>query len=268
MTVRGGGVQSVERALEVLEVLAAAGKEMGISELGQATSLPYATIHRLTSTLVARGYVRQDPRSRKYVLGARLVDLGTAAGFMFGSSTRVFLERLVERTGETANLALLEDGYVVYVAQAASPRLMRMFTQVGNRVHPHRTAVGKVLLAQQPRVAVERILQRNGLPAATPNTITDPEVFLAELDRVRDRGYALDLEEQEEGVTCVAVPLLPTNGPVAAISISGPTGRLGPDRRTEIVGDLRAVAEELRAGIDGTTAEPGADGAEDEAGSA
>jgi IclR family transcriptional regulator, acetate operon repressor len=253
MAVRSGGVQSVERALDVLEVLAGAGKEMGISELGQATSLPYATIHRLTSTLVARGYMRQDPRTRKYVLGARLVDLGTAAGFTFGSSTRVFLEHVVERTGETANLALLEDGYVVYVAQAASPRLMRMFTQVGNRVLPHRTAVGKVLLAQQPRAAVERIVQRNGLPPATVNTITDRDALLAELDQVREQGFALDLEEQEEGVTCVAVPVLPRNGPAAAISISGPTGRLGPEQRTRFVGDLQQVANEIREWMDGAS---------------
>lgn len=251
MAARSTGVQSVERALDVLEVLAASGREMGISELGQATSLPYATIHRLTATLVQRGYVRQDPRSRKYVLGARLVELGTAAGRMLGSSARPYLERIVERTGETANLALLEDGYVVYVAQASSRRMVRMFTEVGNRVLPHSTAVGKLLLAHQPRPAAERIVARNGLPASTAHTITDEAAFFAELDRCRERGYALDLEEQEEGVTCVAVPLLPANGLVAAMSVSGPTGRMGPERRDEIMGHLREIAADLVAWMDG-----------------
>lgn len=243
-------MQSVERALDLLEVLASSGHEMGISELGQATKLPHATIHRLTATLVHRGYVRQDPRSRKYLLGARLVELGSSAGRMLGGSAAPFLERLVELTGETANLALLEDGYVVYVAQASSRRMVRTFTEVGNRVLPHSTAVGKVLLAHQPRTAVERILGRNGLPAVTENTITDPAVFARELDRVREGGYALDLEEQEEGVRCVAVPLLPTSGLVAAISVSGPTGRLDHDRRVEIVEHLRAVAADLVAWMD------------------
>ncbi|MFA9444879.1 IclR family transcriptional regulator [Egicoccus sp. AB-alg6-2] len=251
MAARSMGVQSVERALDVLEVLAASGREMGISELGQATQLPYATIHRLTATLVRRGYVRQDPRSRKYVLGARLVELGTAAGRMLGGSARPYLERLVELTGETANLALLEDGYVVYVAQASSRRMVRMFTEVGNRVLPHSTAVGKVLLAHQPRAVAERILQRNGLPPATANTVTDAAVLLRELERVRERDYALDLEEQEEGVNCVAVPLLPANGLVAAMSVSGPTGRLDEPRRREVIEHLRTVAADLVAWMDG-----------------
>jgi IclR family transcriptional regulator, acetate operon repressor len=247
---RSGGVQAVERALDILEALAENGNELGVSELGRAVDLPYATIHRLTATLVARGYVRQDPRSRKYVLGARLVELGTSAGRVLGNSSRPFLERLVDLTGETANLSLLEDGYVVYVAQASSRRMVRMFTEVGNRVMPHRTAAGKVLLAQQPRAAAERVLARNGLPPATPNTITDADVFLAELDQVREQGYAFDLEEQEEGVCCVAVPLLPANGLVAAMSVSGPASRMNEERRPEIVRHLRSIAGELAVWIE------------------
>ena len=132
-------------------------------------------------------------------------------------------------------LAVLEDGYVVYVAQASGERMVRMFTEVGNRVHPHSTAVGKVLLAHQPREVVESILGRLGMPAATPNTITDIERFMNELDRVREQGYAVDLEEQEEGVSCIAVPVAPVDGWVAAMSVSGPSGRLGEERRERIL---------------------------------
>lgn len=251
MAARSSGVQSVERALDVLEVLVNSGREMGISELGQATKLPHATIHRLTTTLMHRGYVRQDPRSRKYLLGARLVEVGTAAGRMLGGSARPFLERLADLTGETANLALLEEGQVVYVAQAPSRRMVRTFTEVGNRVLPHGTAAGKVLLAHQPRTAVERILGRNGLPAATGRTITDPAALVRELELVRERGYALDIEEQEEGVHCVAVPLLPESGPIAAISVSGPAGRLGVEHRDAVIGHLQTVAADLVAWMDG-----------------
>ncbi len=250
MAGRGASVQSVERALDVLEVLAAAGHEMGVSELGQATGLPYATIHRLAATLLQRGYLHQDARTRKYVLGSRLVRLGSSAGHMMGSGARPYLERLVELTGETANLALLEDGYVVYVAQAPSRHMVRTFTEVGNRVSPHSTAVGKVLLGQQPPSVVTRIVSRVGLVAATPNTLTDPVVLLEEVERVRERGYALDLEEQAQGVTCVAVPLVAATGPVAAISVSGPTARMGEERFDELVGHLRTVAAEFAAGLD------------------
>jgi IclR family acetate operon transcriptional repressor len=242
-------VQSVERALDVLEALASAGKQMGVSELGQVAGLPYATIHRLTATLVTRGYVRQDPRSRKYLLGARLVKLGASAGRVLGDWIQPYLQELVDLTGETANLALLEDGDVVYVAQVSSGRMMRMFTEVGQRVPPHGTAVGKVLLAHQPRQAVERILERNGLPAATPNTTTDPDALLTELDLVRTQGYALDMEEQEVGVCCVAVPALPMDGWVAAMSVSGPTGRMGQETRGRIIADMVRVSERLTASM-------------------
>ena len=257
MSARNTGVQSVERALDVLEMLASAGREMGVSELGQATDLPYATIHRLAATLLHRGYLHQDARSRKYVLGSRLIHLGSAAGHMMGSASQPYLERLVELTGETANLALLEEDYVVYVAQAPSRRMVRTFTEVGNRVSPHSTAVGKVLLSHQPASVVSRILARHGPTAATRNTITDLTELLAEIELVRARGYAFDLEEQEEGVTCVAVPLVPATGPVAAMSVSGPTARMGDARRWEIVGHLRTVAAEFAGGLDAASGEGG-----------
>jgi IclR family transcriptional regulator, acetate operon repressor len=267
MGVHNSGVQSVERALDLLEKLADAGREMGVSELGKATGLPYATIHRLAATLLHRGYLHQDARSRKYVLGSRLIHLGSAAGHMMSAAARPYLERLVELTGETANLALLEEGYVVYVAQAPSRRMVRTFTEVGNRVPPHSTAVGKVLLSHQPASVLSRIVSRHGLAAATRNTITDPSALLEEVAKVGTRGYALDLEEQEEGVTCVAVPLVVSTGPVAAISVSGPTARMGEGRRDEIVGHLQAVAAEFASGLDAASGEDGpeAEDAPDEA---
>lgn len=259
MAARNTGVQSVERALDVLEMLADAGREMGVSELGQATDLPYATIHRIAATLLQRGYLHQDARSRKYILGSRLIHLGSAAGHMMGAAARPYLERLVELTGETANLALLEEGYVVYIAQAPSRRMVRTFTEVGNRVPPHSTAVGKVLLSHQPASVVSRIVSRHGLAAATPNTLTDLSDLLEEIEQVRTRGYALDLEEQEEGVTCVAVPLEPATGPVAALSVSGPTARMGEERRDEIVTHLMEVAAEFAAGLDAANGEDAPD---------
>ncbi|MPZ89432.1 MAG: helix-turn-helix domain-containing protein, partial [Nitriliruptorales bacterium] len=228
----------------VLEALARSGGEQGISELARATGLPYATIHRLAATLVARGYLRQDPRSRKYVLGARLVKLGASAGRLLGTWVRPYLQELVELTGETANVAVLEGGSVMYVDQVPAHRMVRMFTEVGNRVPAHSTAVGKVLLAHQPRPVVERILEHNGLPAATANTITDSERFLAELDRVTEQGYAVDMEEQEEGVCCLAVPIVPLVGWVASMSVSGPVSRVAP-AQDRIVEQILRVAGDL-----------------------
>jgi IclR family acetate operon transcriptional repressor len=237
----GDGVQSVERALELLEALAETGEAKGVSELARATGLPVATIHRLLATMVSRGYVRQDTGSHKYTLGSHLIRLGDAAARDFAQFARPYLAELMEASGETANLAMLEDGQVAYVAQVASRHhRVRMFTEVGRRVHPHTSGVGKVVLAFRPRVEVEALLARTGLPRRTPRTITDPARFLAELDKVAGQGYAIDSGEEEVGVRCLAVPVFGVGGSVAAMSVSAPEGRL-QDRDIE-----RVLPEMLR----------------------
>ncbi|MGK5632529.1 IclR family transcriptional regulator [Streptomyces sp. URMC 123] len=238
-----GGVQSLERAFDLLERMADAGGEVGLSELAASSGLPLPTIHRLMRTLVASGYVRQQP-NRRYALGPRLIRLGESASRLLGTWARPHLARLVEETGETANMALLDGDEVVYVAQVPSRHSMRMFTEVGRRVLPHSTGVGKALLAQFPPDEVRALLSRTGMPAATEKTITTPEGFLAALDQVRESGYAVDDNEQEIGVRCLAVPV-PNAPTAAAISISGPAGRVTEEATERIVPLLREVAAQL-----------------------
>lgn len=225
-TTARGSVQAVDRALELLEVLAADDDPRGVTELARATGLPAPTIHRLLATLAGRGYVRHDPVTRKYVHGTALIRLASRASQMIGSGARPYLAELTEASGETANLAILDDVHAVYIAQVESTHRMRMFTEVGNRVLPHTAAVGKVLLAALPRSDAERIVARTGLPALTPNSITDHRRLAAELDRIAEDGYALDEEEAEIGVRCLAVPVSGAGGVSASISVSGPAGRL------------------------------------------
>ena len=218
----GDGVQSVERALELLEALAEPREAKGVSELARATGLPVATIHRLLATMVSRGYVRQDTGSHKYTLGSHLIRLGEAAARDFAQFARPYLAELMEASGETANLAMLEDGQVAYVAQVPSRHhRVRMFTEVGRRVHPHTSGVGKVVLAFCPRAEAEALLARSGLPPRTPRTITDPARFLAELDKVASQGYAIDSGEEEVGVRCLAVPVFGVGESVAGTATSG-----------------------------------------------
>ncbi|MEV4441983.1 IclR family transcriptional regulator [Streptomyces sp. NPDC049577] len=242
-----GGVQSLERAFDLLERMADAGGEVGLSELSASSGLPLPTIHRLMRTLVACGYVRQQP-NRRYALGPRLIRLGESASRLLGTWARPYLARLVEETGETANMALLDGDEVVYVAQVPSRHSMRMFTEVGRRVLPHTTGVGKALLAQTPDAEVRALLARTGMPAVTDRTITTAEGFLAELVRVRESGYAVDDNEQEIGVRCLAVPV-PDAPTSAAISISGPAGRVTEEATERIVPVLKEVAEQLSAAL-------------------
>ncbi|GAA2248454.1 IclR family transcriptional regulator [Streptomyces ruber] len=239
----GGGVQSLERAFDLLERMADAGGEVGLSELSAGSGLPLPTIHRLMRTLVTCGYVRQQP-NRRYALGPRLIRLGESASRLLGTWARPHLARLVEETGETANMALLDGDEIVYVAQAPSKHSMRMFTEVGRRVLPHSTGVGKALLAGLPPQEVRALLGRTGMPAATEKTITTPDAFLAALEDVRRLGYAVDDNEQEIGVRCLAVPV-PGSPTAAAISISGPAGRVTDAATERIVPVLRQVAAEL-----------------------
>ncbi len=242
-----GGVQSLERAFDLLERMADAGGEVGLSELSGSSGLPLPTIHRLMRTLVACGYVRQQP-NRRYALGPRLIRLGESSSRLLGTWARPHLARLVEESGETANMALLDGDEVVYVAQVPSRHSMRMFTEVGRRVLPHSTGVGKALLANTPDAEVRALLARTGMPAATEKTLTTAEGFLSALAEVRGAGYAVDDNEQEIGVRCIAVTV-PDSPTPAAISISGPAGRVTEAATDKFVPLLHEVARDLAAAL-------------------
>lgn len=240
------GMQSLNRAFELLETLADAGRPLGVSALATVTGLPLPTIHRILRSLSVNGYVRQD-LTRRYTLGAGLIPLGEAARHGLGVWSGPHLHGLVADTGETANLAVLDGDAAVYIAQAPSPHSMRMFTEVGHRVMLHCTGVGKVLLSQLDDQAALRIIERTGLPANTQHTLTTADSLLVELARIRERGYAVDDGEQEIGVRCVAVPVVDASGAVA-LSVSGPSARIGEDHiETVFVPALLRTAQSLSA---------------------
>jgi IclR family acetate operon transcriptional repressor len=239
------GVQSVDRAIDLLEILTDVGGDATLSELATGTGLPLPTIHRLMRTLVNRGYARQLP-SRRYTLGPRLIRLGESAGRQLGAGARPHLERVARELGETANMAMIDRDMAVYVAQASSSHSMRMFTEVGRRVYCHCTGVGKMVLAQLPDTTVREIVARTGMPAATDLSITNVEDLIVELDKIRERGYAVDDGEQEIGVRCfaVAVPDAPTP---SAVSVSGPAARVTFEFGEKAVPVLHEAARQVAA---------------------
>ena len=238
-----GGVQSVHRALDVLEALAAAGGTATLGDLAAACGLPAPTLHRLAATLADRGYLRQSP-DRRYSLGSRLVPLGADANALLGERALPVLRGLAELTGESANLAVLTQGRAEYVAQAPGRHAMRIFTEVGNRVALHCTGVGKALLAAVPPDQATRLIAAVPLAARTAPTITDPAALQAEIALIRARGYALDEGEMEIGVRCVAVGL-PGATPMA-VSVSGPSARMTDDLIATVVSALRTATTQLR----------------------
>ncbi len=242
----GGGVQSLERAFAILETMADAGGVTSLSQLAADSGLPLPTIHRLVRTLVDLGYVRQEA-SRQYSLGPRLIRLGETTSRMLGRWARPHMEALAHELGESVNLAMLDGDQIVYVGQVmASRNSMRMFTEVGRRVHPHSTGVGKAIMADMDPDVVRSLLERTGMPARTDHTIVSPEAFALELGRTRERGYALDEGEQEIGVRCVAV-VVPDAPQQLALSVSGPLPRMTEDFVARATGPLHRAAAAISA---------------------
>lgn len=235
---RPSRVQSVDRTIDVLEALAEVGGIARSKEIAQAVGLPVPTVHRLLATLNARGYVLQLP-DRRYALGGRLVRLGTVAAQQSGAQVQPVLYRLVTRLEETVNLAFLTQDTMTYVAQSSSHRSMRMFTEVGRRVALDASGVGKAVLTTMSDAQVREILTVAGT--------RDVGDVLREIEISRERGFAIDDEEQEVGVRCLAVAV--PGGPApAALSVSGPSSRLEPQVYEQVVAQLRATAKELAEG--------------------
>lgn len=220
-------VQSVERAFALLEAMSRRDRGSGVTELADDSGLSPSTIHRLLQTLVSGGYVRREP-GRLYALGSGLIRLGEQATLGVATWCLPLLTQLVGQLGESVNLAGLSGDEVVYLAHVPSAQSIRMFTEVGSRVPAHSTGVGKAMLAQLDHDDLSALLERTGMPAVTPHTHTGPDALEAELTVIADRGFAMDEQENELGVRCVAVaaPSSRSEGSRLGVSMSGPASRV------------------------------------------
>jgi len=221
-------LSSVTNSLRLIKAFSEDEYEIGISDLAKRLGLAKSTVHRLASALLAEGMLEQNPRDGRYHLGLALFELGTMVRrkMDFTVEARPFLRTLMEKTGETVHLAILDRDSILYVITHESKQALRMGSKVGTRAPVHSTAVGKALLAFQPDEEIERIFA-GGLPPSTPNTIVDPKALRRELASVRSRNYAVDDEESEIGLRAVAAPIRIYSGNVvAAISIAGPVHRM------------------------------------------
>lgn len=222
-------IGSVQRAVDILNLFDSQAPELGTTEIARALGLHKSTTASLVSTLAANGFLNQNPDTRKYRLGLKLVERAFAMLDQFEIRQIAYpaLQELRNQWNETVNLAILDGSDVVYIERMLGTKALGMRSEVGRRALAHSTALGKAILACLPVPQVQAFLDQYGMPQVTPKTITDPAQFLQELDQVREQGYAVDDEENEIGGRCIAVPIFDhTGNAIAAVSISAPTARL------------------------------------------
>ena len=243
-------VQSLDRALDIIEALADAGGDVTLSELSQQVQLHISTVYRLLSVLVARGYAQQNSSTRQYALGPQVLKLAAhavgAGLFDLRREALPALNDLSARSDETVNLVVMPDMHIVYIEQVPSTHIVRMFTQIGSRAPAYCTGAGKAILAFRGKHEIARYLRSQKLERHTSTTIVTAAELLRQLEGVRREGYAVDAGEMEDGVHCVAAPVFDhTGAAVAAISISGPASRFTDERIRETAPALLEVTSLL-----------------------
>ncbi len=243
-------IRALDRGLDILEAFTLSVPELTIGEIGERAGLPKPTVVRLLSVLSERGYVERVPGAERYRLGVRTLEVGS----VFLQSTTIeaeahpIMRRLADGTGQTANLGILDKHQVVHIEVVAPDRPVRFWASIGKREDAYVSGLGKVLLSALPAQSREFYLRQVRV-AITPNTITDADALRAELDRIVERGYAIDDEESNPGVVCIAAPIRDGGGRItAAVSISGPRAEFDADGNMDrLTGLVRLAASEISA---------------------
>ncbi|MDB9804448.1 IclR family transcriptional regulator [bacterium] len=246
-------IKSLDRAMGVFEFLSEAqGKALSTlaSDLGESP----ATVYRILVTLEGRGLVEFDQVDQVWHVGPRAFIIGSQ--FLKRNSlverARPIMRHLMETTGETANLGIEQNGYVLFVSQVETRASIRAFFPPGTLSRLHASGIGKALLAQMDIPRIDKLLSAAPMEQFTEFTLTDRDALMANLSETRARGYAIDGEERNIGMRCIAAPVFDIHGEaVAGISVSGPTSRVGADYIAEFNAEVMAAAQELSAAIGG-----------------
>ena len=228
-----GGVQSLTRGLTLLEKLAESEGGITLTEISNRVSLPPSTAHRLLNTLADMGFVTQAKDSGLWYVGLKTYRVGCAfvSNRDFVGESHAYLRKLMEASGETSNLSILDGTYACFIAQVQCHEVMRMLVRLGSRIPAHASGSGKAMLSALPEDELAIVLRNSNLVQLTSKTITDPDKLRAQFAAIRARGYSYDDEENAMGLRCVAAPIYDEFAePIGAISLAGPIARLTDER--------------------------------------
>ena len=229
-----------------------------LSELALRTGMAPSTAHRLLRTMQQHGLVSFDETTQYWMVGVEAMRIGSSFTRRTGvvEAGRGVMHKLMEATGETANMAICDNGDVVFISQVETHEAIRAFFRPGTRGPMHASGIGKALLAELDRDEVEQILQKKGLPSFTDNTITSSVALFANLDVIRNRGWAIDDEERNTGMRCLASPIYNEFAEaVAGISVSGPSVRITDQILAEFGPMVKRAAAEITKTIGGIAPE-------------
>lgn len=228
-------IHSIDKAMDLLELLAE--KPLGLLELAERLNRPKSSLYRIITTLEERGYITRDEENDKYCIGLKTLELtkNLLENNTLSNVSRFDMQRLVDKTGESANLGVLSGEEILYVAVLEGTHQLKFTETVGSRAPLHASAIGKAIAAHLPEEKLNQLLEKRVLNKITPKTIDNQERFKKELKYVRENGYALDDEEVATGARCIAAPIFNMFGRVeAAISISGAIHRLPDEKLKEL----------------------------------
>jgi DNA-binding IclR family transcriptional regulator len=243
-------IPMLERALRVLEALSEAADGLSLAELSQQLDAPKSSIFNILATLEESGYIRVVDASGKYTLTTKLFRVGSpaVARLNLKQSLHPLLAELVELTGETANLGILEGNEAVYIETIEGQNRLRVAVMPGERIDLHSTALGKMLLAHLPPERAVELLRSRSLYGRTPHTLTEPSALLEQFSEIRARGYALDDEEDHLEIRCLSAPVRDHTGRVvAAVSITAPKNRLTDEALERKAAVVTRVAARMSA---------------------
>jgi IclR family KDG regulon transcriptional repressor len=240
-------VQSVERAIVIIEELAKENDGFGVTELSRRLNLHKSTVYRLLSTLVTLGYAEQNPETEKYRLGMKLLYLGGVIleRMDLRHEAHDLLKQLSQDVNETVHLVVPDGDQVLYIDKIDSMKTIRMYSQIGRRATFYASAVGKAILAYSDENFIEKIISL-GLQKRTPKTITNPDELKKCLLKIRLNGYSIDDEENEEDIRCVGAPIFGHTGNViGAISVSGPIMTVTTEKVEYLAAKVKEYAKKI-----------------------
>ena len=252
---KDGGVQSVDRAMLLIETLAEDGEGYRLTDLAICTGLPPSTAHRLLTTLEKRRFVQFDRDQSTWHIGAQSFAVG--ATFVrrrnFVTQAMPYLRKLRDQTRETANLAVIDDDAMIILTRVESREIMRSVTKVGGRAPMVASGLGKALLSTYTEEDVFAVIRREGMPRLTSRSIVRAGELCRSLNDIRERGYSIDDEEAQVDLRCVSTVVYDDRSePLAAISVSGKASRISNDRLPELGQSVRQMAREMSQALSGT----------------